>query len=226
MFYNFLKTLTNYLSTDIPPGPKILKLKHVINLQKGGTFFYVLSLMNYFKNYNKTAYLYLSLHGTYGLIWLIKDAVIPDKGWERKSTILSSIATFLLVLGPYWVSPYLIIKNKVNISNVRSALCIFTHTLGCVIMMASDTQKYFQLENGKKLINDGWFKKSRNINYLSEMMIYSSYAMLGNSKIPYYILFYIWSVLFIPNMLSKDQRIMKKVGGKEYIKKSSLLFPF
>ena len=146
MFYNLLKKLTNYLSTEIPPGPKILKLKHVINLQKGGTFFYVLSLMNYFKNYNKTAYLYLSLHGTYGLIWLIKDRVIPDKGWERKSTILSSIASFLLVLGPYWVSPYLIIKNKVNISNFRSALCIFTHTLGCVVMMASDTQKYFQLE--------------------------------------------------------------------------------
>jgi len=221
----FLKKLTNYLSTEIPPGPKILKLKHVINFQKGGTFFYVLSLMYHFKNFNKTAYLYLSLHGTYGLIWLLKDLVIPDKGWERKSTILSSIASFLLVLGPYWVSPYLIIKNKINISNFRTAICIFIHTLGCVIMMSSDTQKYYQLENGKKLINDGWFKRSRNINYLSEMMIYLSYAMLGNSKIPYYILGYIWTVLFIPNMLSKDKSILNKKGGKEYIKNSNLLFP-
>ena len=226
MFYKFIKKLTNYLSTDIPPGPKFLKLKHVINLQKGGTFLYVLALMNYFKNYNKTAYLYLSLHGTYGLIWLLKDRVIPDIGWERKTTILSSIVSFLLVLGPYWVSPYLIIKNKINASNLRSSLCIFIHTLGCVIMMSSDTQKYFQLESGKKLINDGWFKKSRNINYLAEMMIYSSYAMLGKSKIPYYILFYIWSILFIPNMLSKDQSILRKEGGKEYIKMSNLLLPF
>ena len=34
------------------------------------------------------------------------------------------------------------------------------HTLGCVTMMASDTQKYFQLKEKIKLIKDGWFKKS------------------------------------------------------------------
>ena len=31
--------------------------------------------------------------------------------------------------------------------------------------------------------------------------------MMGNSKIPYYILAYIWSLLFIPNMIDKDNRI-------------------
>ena len=98
MFYKLIKKLTNYLSTDIPPGPKFLKLKHVINLQKGGTFLYVLALMNYFKNYNKTAYLYLSLHGTYGLIWLLKDRVIPDIGWERKTTILINLSIRLAFL--------------------------------------------------------------------------------------------------------------------------------
>jgi len=220
-----IKKITNYLATEIPPGPKLFKLKHVINFQKGFTLAYVLSLMRYYKNFNKTAYLYLSLHGTYGLIWLLKDKIFPDKSWERKSTIPSSIATFLLVLGPYWVSPYLIIKNKVNISNFRMFLCIMIHTLGCVTMMASDTQKYFQLKEKKKLIKDGWFKKSRNTNYLGEMMIYLSYAMLGNSKIPYFILSYIWSILFIPNMLSKDKSIIKKEGGKEYIKNSNLLIP-
>ena len=92
-------------------------------------------------------------------------------------------------------------------------------------MMASDTQKYFQLKEGKKLINDVWFKKSRNTNYLGEMMIYLSYAMLGNSKIPYYILCYIWNILFFPNMISKDKSILKKEGGEKYIKSSNLLLP-
>lgn len=220
-----IKQLTNFISTDIPPGKKYLKLKHIINFQKGGTLFYVASLMLYYKNFNKTAFTYLALHGTYGLIWLLKDKIFPDAGWERRSTVLSSIASFLTVLGPYWISPYLIIKNKVDINNCRLALCISLHTLGCVTMMASDTQKYFQLKQGVKLIKDGWFKNSRNTNYLGEMMIYLTYAMMGNSKIPYYVLAYIWSILFIPNMLDKDDRIAKKDGGEQYISESNLLIP-
>jgi len=220
-----IKLLTNFISTDIPPGPKLLKLKHIINFQKGGTLFYVASLMLYYKNFNKTAFTYLALHGTYGLIWLLKDRIFPDAGWERRSTILSSIASFLTVLGPYWVSPYLIIKNRVDISNWRIALCISLHTMGCVTMMASDTQKYFQLKQGVKLIKDGWFKKSRNTNYLGEMMIYLTYAMMGNSKIPYYILAYVWSILFFPNMIAKDNRLIKKEGGEQYISESNLLIP-
>ena len=220
-----IRRLTKFISTDIPPGPKFLKLKHIINFQKGGTSLYVLALMLYYKNFNKTAWTYLALHGTYGLIWLLKDKIFPDRSWERKSTILSSIASFLTVLGPYWVSPYLIIKNGINISNWRIAICISLHTLGCVTMMASDTQKHFELLSGKKLVNDGWFKKSRNTNYLGEMMIYLTYAMMGNSKIPYYILGYIWSILFFPNMYAKDKSILKKEGGKQYITQSNLLIP-
>lgn len=221
----YIKKFTNYISTNIPPGPKLLKLKHIINFQKGGTALYVFSLMYAFNNFNKTAYTYLALHGTYGLIWLLKDKIFPDYGWERKVTLLSGLASFLIVLGPYWVSPYLIIKNKVNISNIRLALCIAIHTVGCVIMMASDTQKYFELKAGKKLINDGWFKNSRNTNYLGEMIIYLSYAMMGNSKIPYFILAYIWSLLFFPNMYMKDKSLINKPGGEKYIKNSNLLIP-
>ena len=109
--------------------------------------------------------------------------------------------------------------------NFKTFLCIALHTIGCVTMMASDTQKHFVLKEKKKLIIDGWFSKSRNINYLGEMMIYFSYALLGNSKIPYFILFYIWSILFYPNMKMKDVRALKKIGGKEYIKNSNLLIP-
>ena len=58
------------------------KVKDFINIQKGGTFFYVFLLMVLFQNYNITACVYLSLHGTYGALWLLKDKIFPDKQWE------------------------------------------------------------------------------------------------------------------------------------------------
>ena len=91
--------------------------------------------------------------------------------------------------------------------------------------MASDSQKYFTLKYKKGLINEGWFKKIRNTNYLGEMMIYLTYAMISKSYISYFILIYIWSLLFIPNMLNKDKSIKKKDGGIEYINNSYLLIP-
>ena len=225
MSLSFINACVNYISTSIPPGPQYIKMKQIINFQKGSTFFYVLFLMMYYDNFTMTSYLYLALHGTYGFLWLLKDKIFPDGSWERKSTILSSLACFGLVLGPYWVAPYLLIRDGVEISLIKMYLCIVMHTFGCVIMMSSDTQKYFVLKENKKLINDGWFKNIRNPNYLGEMMIYGTYAFMGVSFLPYIILMYIWSILFYPNMKLKENSIKKKNGGDEYIKSSNLLFP-
>lgn len=223
---NFITKIIDYLSTSVPPGPKVLKLKNVVNFQKGGTFFYTLMLMEYFKNYNITSYIYLALHGTYGMIWLIKDKIMPDSNWERKITIPSAILSFILVLGPYWMFPYYTVKNKIDADHFTIFSAISLHTLGIVLMMASDSQKYFTLQIKRKLINNGWFAKIRNTNYLGEMMIYFSYALLSRRKESFLILAYVWSLLFIPNMLNKDKRILKKDGGQEYIKKSNMLIPF
>ena len=33
--------------------------------------------------HNETAWTYLALHGTYGLLWISKSRLFPDKQWER-----------------------------------------------------------------------------------------------------------------------------------------------
>lgn len=223
---SLLSKMVDYLSTSIPPGPKLLRLKNVINFQKGGTFLYVLFLMKYYNNYNVTSYIYLALHGTYGLIWLIKDRIMPDQSWERRITLPSAFFSFAAVLGPYWIFPYFTVKNRLDASNLTLFSAVSLHTLGVVLMMASDSQKYFTLQIQRKLISNGWFAKVRNTNYLGEMMIYFSYALLSRRKESFLILSYIWSLLFIPNMMNKDNRILKKDGGPEYIKNSSMLLPF
>ena len=224
MFY-YIKTTNDYLSTRIPPLYPSVPFNWVINCQKGLTGIWVLSLMYYFGNFTSTPYIYLSLHGVYGILWLIKDHVFPDINYKKNISLPSAALCVTTVLGPYWVSPYLIIKDFVQASPEKMCFCISLHTFGCVIMMAADTQKYFVLKESKKLIQDGWFSSSRNINYLGEMMIYLSYACLGESWIPYCILGYIWTFLFLPNMIHKDMRAFKKPGGPEYQKRTNLLFP-
>ena len=36
-----LNKFNDYISTSIPPGPKIIKLKYIINFQKGSPMLYV-----------------------------------------------------------------------------------------------------------------------------------------------------------------------------------------
>eukprot|EP01029_Cantina_marsupialis_P029218 TRINITY_DN779960_c0_g1_i1.p1 TRINITY_DN779960_c0_g1~~TRINITY_DN779960_c0_g1_i1.p1 ORF type:complete len:233 (-),score=42.89 TRINITY_DN779960_c0_g1_i1:129-827(-) len=213
------------LAAGIPLGPKICQLRHVINLQKGGTSLMVLFLMYWFDNWSMSAYLYLALHGTYGIVWLLKDQVMPDKGWEVRVTIPSALVAFFCVLVPYWFAAYLTVANHVEVSPLMMCLCVSVHTLGVLLMMASDAQKYFVLKVKKGLITDGWFARCRNTNYLGEMMIYGTYAVIAQHFLPWIVLAGMWGVVFTTNMWKKDLSIAKKEGGKEYMERSGLVIP-
>lgn len=51
-----------------------MKIKQAINLHKGATAPLVLGLMFAYDNFTIAPWIYLSLHVTYGMMWLIKDA--------------------------------------------------------------------------------------------------------------------------------------------------------
>ena len=50
-------------------GPRLVPLNYIVNLQKGGTLFFMFFLMNYFNNFSIGAWTYLALHGSYGNIY-------------------------------------------------------------------------------------------------------------------------------------------------------------
>ena len=78
--------LRTYLSEDVLGGPRRAEDNWVINFQKGGTLPFVLGLMVLTDTWTSTAWTYLALHGSYGLIWLLKDAVMPDARWQTRIT--------------------------------------------------------------------------------------------------------------------------------------------
>jgi hypothetical protein len=74
-----------------------MKIKYVINSHKAITFIVVLGLMTAYNNYSSAAWVYLALHGTYGLMWLVKDRIYPDKQWEQELSIAMGVVAFILL---------------------------------------------------------------------------------------------------------------------------------
>jgi hypothetical protein len=87
-----------------------MKLKHPLNLHKGLTFIFILGLMLVYDNFTIGAWIYLALHGTYGILWLFKDSLYPDKQWEQEVSFVKAILIFAVV-SLYWVAPFILISR-------------------------------------------------------------------------------------------------------------------
>jgi steroid 5-alpha reductase family enzyme len=79
--------------------------------------------------------------------------------------------------------------------------------------------------NRSGLISDGMMSYTRNPNYLGEMMIYGSFALLVNDTISYVCITHVWFTLFVLRMYAKEVSFKKKEGWTEYSAKSWILFP-
>ena len=191
-----------------------MKLNQIINLHKGLTMFVVAGLMMFYKNYSIAAWVYLSLHGTYGILWLLKE----------KINLITSITGFIF-LGSYWIAPFILISSQKSVSYPIIAASISINIIGVFLHFASDAQKYFTLKIKKELIKDGFFKNIRNTNYLGEILIYLSFAILSVSFIPFAILALFFFGVFLPRMLKKDKSLTKYASFAEYKRISGLLLP-
>jgi hypothetical protein len=62
---------------DFGGGPRSRKFAWVINFQKTGTFPILAFLIAWYHNMSTAAWIYLAMHGSYGLVWIIKDLAFP-----------------------------------------------------------------------------------------------------------------------------------------------------
>lgn len=217
--------LRDYLTEDFLGGPKALKFAWVINLQKGGTLPFVLGLMWWYDCWSATAWVYLGLHGSYGLIWLLKDRLFPDPGWEKPVTFGGALNAWLFVLAPYWIAPWLIVAQRIEQPPAMLGAAVLLYAVGAVLMIGADAQKFFVLRLRPGLIVDGFFARSRNPNYLGEMMLYASFALLAGHWLPWLVLLWVWGGVFLPNMLRKDRRMARYPQWPDYRARTGLLLP-
>ncbi len=230
-----IRSLNYWLVEDIGGGPRPWKMSWIINFQKVSTSIFLGLLMWWYADKtpaatSTAAWVFLALHGTYGFVWLVKDLAFPDPGWQKKVTIMGGLNAFLLVLGPYWLFGWLLISGTSTANyplpdNAWFAICIAICMMGCVIMIAADAQKYFTLRLKRDLITDGVHRYVRHPNYLGEMMIYLSLALMAWHWIPVLVLAYIWLGIFAANIAGKEASMSRYPRWADYKKRSWLLLP-
>lgn len=184
----------------------------------------VLGMMWYFDNWSTEAFVYLALHGTYTLLWLVKHAVYPDKGFEERLPFLIGFFFVFLPLEGYLVAPFMLISRHATHPPWLLGLALFLYILGMFLHYASDAQKYFTLRLREGLITDGFFKLTRNPNYLGELLIYLSYAVLSGHWLPFVVLAG-WVTNFFFRMRRKDRSLSRFPEFAQYRRDAGLLFP-
>jgi protein-S-isoprenylcysteine O-methyltransferase Ste14 len=185
----------------------------------------VLGMMWYFDNWSVETFVYLAMHGTYTVLWLIKHMLFGDKRFEEKQPLWIGILFIFLPLAGYYAAPFLLTSRHITLPPYMFALILFLYIMGIFLHFVSDAQKYYTLQLRKGLITEGLFSRTRNPNYLGELLIYTAYAMMSMHWLPYIVLGG-WVVgFFLRNMLSKDKSLSRYAEFGNYKHKSGLLLP-
>jgi steroid 5-alpha reductase family enzyme len=204
------------------PGPRVGTL---IDLHKALVIPVVLALMGYFHNWSTDAFVYLGMHGSYSLLWLIKQRTYRDVRFDQRLPFWTGLLFVFLPLAGYYVAPYLLISRHISVPPALAGLAVFAFTIGVFLHYVSDAQKYYTLQLRKGLIREGLFGRMRNPNYLGEILIYCSYAILSMHWLPFVILAGWVFGFFARNMAAKDRSLSRHPGFEDYRKSSGLLFP-
>jgi len=204
-----------------------MKIKYFIDSNKGITFGVVLAFMAIYHQWdNPTAWVYLALHGTYGLLWVLKSRIFPDASWERPTSLWFGLVSWG-ALCLYWVAPWLLTWRGVQAPLWYLALCVSLYAFGLFMHFASDMHKYIALRlQPGTLITDGLWSRLRNPNYFGELLIYLGFGLLAMHWLALAILA-LWIVAYwLPNMRRKDRILAQLPGFEAYRQRSKMFIPF
>ena len=204
-----------------------MKQKHFIDTHKGATAPVVLGLIIYFNQWeNISAWVYLALHGSYGIMWVLKSKIFPDTTWEAPCSIWYGLYIWG-GLTLYWISPWIIMSTGIQNTPMYIGICVAIFAMGVFFHYTADMQKHAHMKlHPGNLITDGMMYRCRNTNYFGELLIYLSFALLSRHWIPIVILAAFMMIIWFPNMRRKDKSLSRYSEYEEYKKRTSLLIPF
>jgi steroid 5-alpha reductase family enzyme len=203
-----------------------MKQKHFIDSHKAVTGLVVLVMIAIYNQWqNPTAWVYLALHGSYGILWVLKSLIFPDRQWEQETGLgYALVIWFALTL--YWIAPWILTSRGVQAPLWYLAACVALYALGVFFHFASDMQKHTALDRRPGLITDGFFTLSRNPNYFGELLIYVAFAMLSLHWAPFVVIGLMLTAVWIPNMLKKDRSLSRYPDFEEYRARTRMFIPF
>jgi steroid 5-alpha reductase family enzyme len=204
-----------------------MKQRHFIDSHKAATGLFVLALIAIYDQWdNPTAWVYLALHGAYGLLWVLKSRIFPDKQWEQPTSLGYGLVIWA-GLSLYWIAPWLITSQNVQAPPWYLGLCIAIYGLGVFWHFASDMQKtmFLKLKPGH-LMTDGLWSRLRNPNYFGELLIYLGFGLLALHWAPLIVILLFVLIVWLPNMRRKDRSLARYPDFASYKARSKLFLPF
>ena len=134
------------------------------------------------------------------------------------------------MLAPYWVLPWLLISGVLGPDHPRPtpalmAACLVIFTIGLTLMLGADAQKNATLAARPGVITNGFYARMRHPNYLGEMLIYASFALMVRHWIPWAILGVIWLCVFMTNIAAQEVSLARHPGWPAYKARTGLLVP-
>ena len=119
-----------------------MKLKHFIDSHKGATPIAVLGMMHFYEQMdNPTAWAYLALHGTYGILWVLKSRLFGDKNWDKPTGLAFGLLSWV-ALTLYWIAPWIICSKGYQAESWWLCICTSLFAIGVFLHFASDMQKH------------------------------------------------------------------------------------
>lgn len=204
-----------------------MRQKHFIDSHKAVTGLFVLLLIARYDQWdNPTAWVYLALHGAYGVLWSLKSHYFPDKQWEQPTGLGYGLVIWG-ALSLYWLAPWLLTSRGVQAPPWYLALCVTVYTCGVFLHFAADMQKHTTLRlRPGALMSDGLWARLRNPNYFGELLIYLGFGLLAMHWAPLLVLLLFIAFVWLPNMRRKDRSLARYPEFAAYKARSKLFIPF
>ncbi len=150
--------------------------------------------------------IYLCLHISYCLWWLLEQLLFPQRR-QQLFTEKVGISTFFFVIlfvGVFYSFPgYLAFTNHNPLSYLTVAIALPLYIFGSLINTGADVQKMVAKSMGSGLVKDGAWRSLRHVNYLGDLMRYTSFSVIAGS---------LWAFV-LPGMISL--LYLQRIGEKE-----------
>jgi len=171
---------------------------------------------------------YLGLHVSYCLWWLLEQWVYPERRRQlfTEPVGVAGFASAVLIVGVVYSLPGLLaFLNPVPIAYGTVALALGMFSFGSLINASADVQKMTAKAMGAGLVSDGIWRRVRHVNYLGDLLRYLSFAVVAGSPWAYLVPGLVL-LIYLQRIQQKEQRMQSRYEGfTTYQQQSVRLLP-
>jgi protein-S-isoprenylcysteine O-methyltransferase Ste14 len=155
--------------------------------------------------------IYLCLHISYCLWWLLEQWIYPQRRQILDQAMGVAGFSFTLVfVGLIYALPgYFAFTNPAPMSLLEVAIALPLFIFGSLINASADVQKMTAKQYGAELVQDGIWRLARNINYFGDLLRYLSFAVVAGSPWAYGVPVLV-ALLYGQRMRQKEQSMPEK----------------